>query len=483
MPAAGTDEAAMRGVFADAFGTQFRDHLSTQRLADRLRNYKVQNCFMQVCVLGEGYYDSKLLPRPAGMPIGYTDPLKDLLTIMNTGSPTVRVHAWISALQVQNKRAIVPPPKGHVAVEHPEWLNKDVEGNTADSSGWVYLDPAVPAVQDYVVSIVREIASNYAVDGILLDELRYPEQGSRFGYNEIALKRYQQEMGVKGRPDPLDAKWLQWRREQITALLARVTREIKQINPKMIVSVTASASGPAPRTDEGFKFSQPYMAALEDWVNWASLEIPDWIVLQNFSDEQLGANQFDEWTRFAVANKKNTRMWIGVAGYQNWAIDAFHQVQRAARDGADGVAIYNFRQPVRDIATADDLFSAIHALTAGSDASTTMVANTTNWEERLRRMSSAMETPPSPPSAPAEIAPGVANATPLMPASLPLASAPVRSSRLPFMTPWDQVYLTNRTTFEGHKISELNGESIFETSSGLIIKINNQYIDRIRPGQ
>lgn len=475
------DSMALRGVFADAYGTQYRDHLSTVRLAGQLAEYDVQNCFLQVCVMGEGYYKSKMLARPAGLPVGYDDPLNDLLaTLKDRPDNQVRIHAWITPLQAHNSRAIVPPAPQHVVAQHPDWLTKDVEGNTADSNGWIFLDAGHPQVQEYVLGIVRELVGQYDIEGILLDGLHYPEQGSRFGYNEVALQRYREETGAKGMPDPLDPAWLEWRRTQLTKLLARITQEVKKNKPEMVISVTALASGPAPKTGQGFRFSQPFSAYLQDWLTWADLNMADWIILQNFADEQTEANRFDEWSRFAVANKGQSKMWVAVAGYRNWAIDAFRQIQRARMDLADAVAIYNFRQPVRDIATAPDFFAAVQSVTLLPPRELETSAQP-SLQERLERMTQALERSQIVATAETEIAPGVMPTIPqaaTQPDTQPAEEdmAPVRP---PYLAPWDRIYLTNRTMFEGHKIGDIGGESIFETSQGLVIKINNQYIDRI----
>ena len=37
------------------------------------------------------------------------------------------------------------------------------------------MDPGVPGTADYLADICAEIAQNYAIDGIHLDYIRYPE--------------------------------------------------------------------------------------------------------------------------------------------------------------------------------------------------------------------------------------------------------------------------------------------------------------------
>ena len=510
-----TAAGVMRAVFVDAFGTQFRDHLSAQRLVKKLEDYQTQRCFLEVWALGEGFYDSKLLPPPAGLPVGYRDPLGDILRMLGPGAQRpVKIHAWISPFQTHNARAILPPPPGHVALMHLDWLTEDYEGNTTDDQGWHYLDPGNLGAQKFIVSVVVELVKQYAVDGLHVEGLRYPGDGARFGYNKGALERYRQETGATGRPDPMDPAWLDWRRRQLTGLLAQITRAVKEIRPEVIVSVSAMADGTAPKNTEGFRFSTPFAQVLQDWVLWAGQGLADWVCLMDFFDEQTEGALFNDWVDFAMANRGQAKIWVGVAGYRNWSIDAFNQIARARARHVDGVAVYNFRQPVRDIAAASDFFAAWQDSTTLSDLRATetlqVAAMPAALRQRLDRMIRAAETATTEGETP-ELAPGIG----VLPASRPAAaprpsSAPsvpaaavsvaarytsetlpaeyasaeegVPGRRPPFLDPWDTVVLRNQNRFEGHKIGEMNGETLFETSSGIIIKIGNQYIERVRRG-
>jgi uncharacterized lipoprotein YddW (UPF0748 family) len=520
-PALGAEPRAagppMRGVFADAFGTQYRNHLNTTRLVDQLRLSNVQHCFLQVCVLGEGFYASSVLPRPAGLPVGYEDPLADILVQLSDGTtPSVKIHAWISPFQTHNARAILAPPPGHVGLEHPDWLTEDVEGNRIDAQGWYYLDPGRLDVQNHVAFIAREIAKNYNVAGIHLDGFLYPEQGYRFGYNQGALERFFEETGAKDRPDPQDPVWLDWRRRQLRGLVARISQEVKEIRSGIVVSVSATVAGSSPKNADGFRYSQAYSERLQDWLALARFGLVDWICVQNFWDEHTESRQFNDWAAFAVENRGEAKIWIAVAGYRNWAIDAFRQIQRSLINHCDGVAVYNFRQPVRDVATAHDFFSAMRAITILSDYQLPPFAKGHIMPEDLRqsleRMRKAAELPIPPVAEGPSIAPGVGPLPPAATIPAPPGEGPgadsaspppppdgagaasaeklaleaadilgaTTSGRLPFQEPWDTIFLTNRSVFEGRKMGESRGESLFETSSGVIIKIHNQYIDHIK---
>jgi uncharacterized lipoprotein YddW (UPF0748 family) len=78
------------------------------------------------------------------------------------------------------------PPKDprHVVNSHPEWIARLKNGRPMTSLTGrqlrrlgvegVFLSPALPGVRAWLGSIVKEIASRYAVDGVQLDYIRLP---------------------------------------------------------------------------------------------------------------------------------------------------------------------------------------------------------------------------------------------------------------------------------------------------------------------
>ena len=115
---------------------------------------------------------------PANHPI--FDPLR--LTIKLATKRGLRVHAWINLLLVSSLSRL-PRSKDHVIRRHPEWLvlpadlvNKvnhlppdDPRGlslraryyrNNRNADG-LFLDPALPEVQDHLLAVIRELLSSY----------------------------------------------------------------------------------------------------------------------------------------------------------------------------------------------------------------------------------------------------------------------------------------------------------------------------------
>lgn len=81
------------------------------------------------------------------------------------------------------------------------------------------MDPGVPGTADYLAQICAEIVTNYDVDGIHLDYIRYPEREIRFN-DHVTYKKY-----GKGQ------NRLAWRRDNVTRCVEAIHRAIKQIRP------------------------------------------------------------------------------------------------------------------------------------------------------------------------------------------------------------------------------------------------------------
>lgn len=96
-----------------------------------------------------------------------------------------------------------------------------------------FLDPGIPAVQTYLLNVLADIASNYAVDGIQLDYIRYPD--SIYGYNPLAINAFKQSGS---------SNFNQWKQDQINGFVNKAYILLKNQNPKLIVSAAVFANQP-----------------------------------------------------------------------------------------------------------------------------------------------------------------------------------------------------------------------------------------------
>lgn len=114
----------------------------------------------------------------------------------------------------------------------------------------VMLNPALPDVQQYELSILEELVRLYpSLDGLILDRVRY--DGIEADFSPASRKAFEKFLGhsvshfpediyryasgdsVRRIPGPLYQPWLKWRAKVIHDFIGRARRDLKQINPRL----------------------------------------------------------------------------------------------------------------------------------------------------------------------------------------------------------------------------------------------------------
>lgn len=131
---------------------------------------------------GALYYASRLFPEAVAPDYKNFDVLR--ATIAEAHKRGMKVHAWLCDF--------TESPDGYAYQRHPEWaaLNPDGETTLSETLGphrpytEVWMCPARrPGYTDqYLLPLIREIVTNYDVDGIHHDYVRYPGDVNPDGY-------------------------------------------------------------------------------------------------------------------------------------------------------------------------------------------------------------------------------------------------------------------------------------------------------------
>jgi uncharacterized lipoprotein YddW (UPF0748 family) len=125
---------------------------------------------------------------------------------------------------------------GMLLQKKPEWAAYDCNGKLLNKNGFDWMNALDPQVQNFMLNMVLEVAKNYEVDGIQGDD-RLPAFPSEGGYDKKTVERYRQQFRKNPPSNPKDKQWLQWRADIITDFLARLYRDVKAINPNLLVSI------------------------------------------------------------------------------------------------------------------------------------------------------------------------------------------------------------------------------------------------------
>jgi len=319
-----TAAAEMRGLWVDAFHPGFKTPSETTTMVEKAKESNFNALLVQVRKRGDVYYRSDIEPMAVDVAEGY-DPLADV--IRKAHAAGIEVHAWITVYECYHPVRWKPEDMRLIHAKHPEWLTMDEKGCTLLPADKKFLDPGLKEVQDYLVGIAREIAVKYDVDGIHLDDIRYPLPES--GYNPVALERFSKATGRTDRPTADDKQWCDWRRNEVTSLVRLIYGAVAQA--KRHVKVSAAV------------FADPVGArdlCLQDWAGWLSEGILDFAVPMIFEDDNRAYAQV--LADCLAAGKGRRHVYIGHAG---WKMDSGKSLDRigvARRAGAPGTVVFSY---------------------------------------------------------------------------------------------------------------------------------------------
>lgn len=188
------------------------------------------------------------------------DPLEDIIS--QAHQQGLQVMPWFEF-------GLMAPPTSELALKHPNWFTKKRDGsNTVKSAAGevIWLNPFHPEVQQFMTSLVVEVARKYEIDGIQFDDhLSFPYE---LGYDSYTVNLYKQETQQAPPADPKDPTWMRWRATQLTAYVSQLNQTLKAIKPKAIFSISPN----------------PYYVAynffLQDWLSWARQDLIDEVIVQ-----------------------------------------------------------------------------------------------------------------------------------------------------------------------------------------------------------
>jgi len=143
-----------------------------------------------------------------------------------------------------------------------------------------------------------------------------PAGSASIGYNALALARFQTRTGQSGVPGQDDARWSEWRREQISALTRRLAVSALAVRPSLVISVSGVGTGAAPGDPRG---TVAYARTFQDWFTWAADGSVDVVVPHVYRPEHVvnTADEFAAWTAWLGESRGGRPFVIGLGAYQN----------------------------------------------------------------------------------------------------------------------------------------------------------------------
>ncbi|HAE86848.1 TPA: hypothetical protein DCG86_02360 [Candidatus Marinimicrobia bacterium] len=306
---------------------------------EKMRDMKINTVFIETYYHSWSIYPGeKSIQRPEFL--GW-DPLK--MTLDFAREHNMEVHAWIEVFYAFNPHYL-DGTLGPVLTRHPDWMLKsnNPDDHTAED-GKLFLNPAHPGVQDYLMDMMKELVETYDVDGVHLDYIRYPvhTEVKKFGYGAYSKNRFADDMGypdtvfLLGNPD-VQKDFADWKKLIVTRFVRRVTDELKEVDKDIQLS---AAIFPSYATDP------QSLQKFQDWASWVKGDMLDFITPMCYAPnpekrrqeirESLEISNVPVVVGLAINRVKSSR-------------DVEMLIQDGLTKGSSGIAwfAYNWRTPV-----------------------------------------------------------------------------------------------------------------------------------------
>jgi uncharacterized lipoprotein YddW (UPF0748 family) len=219
---------------------------------------------------------------------------------------------------------------------HPEWLIHDKNG---ESIGVV--NPVLPEVRRYEISLMTELAELYPVDWIHLDYIRYPCNPTEdyFSFDRRTRAEFQEFSGQ----DPLTIKamdsgnivwneWISWNAGHVTQFIKELRDSLKHTGRTIRLSAAVFPNAENAKVLIG-----------QDWKQWAEEGLIDVLCPMLYTNNQ---EFFDRYVQRAVAIGKNhcqvsIGIGIGTSHNQNTPEGMLQEIAISMNHGADGFVLFS----------------------------------------------------------------------------------------------------------------------------------------------
>jgi uncharacterized lipoprotein YddW (UPF0748 family) len=233
-----------------------------------------------------------------------------------------------------------------IEVRSPEYLGRLARWTRANATTveGLYVSPVHPDAVAHVTSIVSDLATRYAVDGVHLDYVRYP--AADFDYGRAALSAFEAEMRPRIQPserarvealqtlDPFAwteafaGEWRLFRQSRLTALVTRLRSTVKSIRPAAVVSAAV-----VPDADVALR------EQLQDWRTWLENGFIDALCPTAYTQEpSVFAAQIADVQALAAGRA----VWAGIGAHRLSARETIDNIAAARRLGVNGIVLFSY---------------------------------------------------------------------------------------------------------------------------------------------
>lgn len=227
-------------------------------------------------------------------PSPYYDPLQ--FAIDETHKRGMELHAWFNPYRVERSVGNYTTAANHISKKHPEW--------TFTKGTVKILDPGIPQVREYVLSVIMDVVRRYDLDGVHFDDYFYIDGM----LSEDAASFASFNPGGLGLAD--------WRRNNVNTLVKMINDSIKAVKPFVKWGISPRGIW-RPGYPAGITGADNYNQIYCDAMAWLHNKSIDYINPQlywAFTGGQDYGKLMPWWADSAGANGRH--MYVGHAVYR-----------------------------------------------------------------------------------------------------------------------------------------------------------------------
>ena len=355
-------EAGFRGVWvATVFGLDFpsQPNLTADAIMReidyivlRTAEIGLDAIMFQVRPTGDAFYESAIFPwsewlsGTQGQGIPDFDPLAYFIEKSHANG--IQLHAWLNPYRIIHTATDSSDPDT-LSPDNPVRLNPElaVGWTSPDGNRGLFLDPGLPEARELIIDGIIELAENYNIDGIHIDDYFYP--GRSFD-DSSSFERYGGAMDIAD-----------WRRENVNTLIRDIQTAIRNINEEHDRNIRWGISPSAIwKNDSSDPLGKSVLSTFESYYllyadsrRWVMEELVDYISPQIYWYTGFETADFktilDWW--IDLCRDSSVDLYIGHAAWReaddeqppNWRGEMTRQLELVAHSEVpDGSVFYRF---------------------------------------------------------------------------------------------------------------------------------------------
>ncbi len=284
--------------------------IQADSVLDGARESGFNTIFLQVRPCSDAFYPSEIYPfsryltgRQGTAPDSEFDPLA--YWVDEAHKRGLELHAWINPYRIaRDLSEWESVAENSPARQHPDWVVQYGEG--------YYFNPALPEVRQMVVDGTVEIAENYQVDGIHLDDYFYP--GTEFNDGD-SFAAYGGDFGDIG----------DWRRNNVNLLVSSLNTAVHQVDEELEFGISPAGIWASntmhPEGSATTSSFSSYFSLYADSRTWVREGWVDYIAPQLYWEMGHAKADFNSllgWWSDVIkqAKEKDVKLYVGIADYK-----------------------------------------------------------------------------------------------------------------------------------------------------------------------